>query len=307
MIDQTIDIEFYGYVQSDNTQVVDTNIYYNDTKLDTSILSTFQMSENLYVDNTLLKDYNKIYFNGSMSLKFFKEWFECNLLQGSYIKNNRNFLHRATQSYTDEHLRVSRDVNEYDVVCIGCSYTYGAGVAKESSWPSLLGQKLNKSVGNFGVHGTSIHGCYRQLVHCLKNYKIKKIILLLPKFERKLCRFNFLGNWAHYNFTAQSPELGPYQMYDYKDQMKKMIKHSRRNGERLIKYMTKLNENIYLTSWDKEVYDSIPADENKKLPLFPDLDAFPERSSKKTSDGLHPHRNHYQLFVNNIKPYVDKI
>jgi lysophospholipase L1-like esterase len=48
------------------------------------------------------------------------------------------------------------------------------------------------------------------------------------------------------------------------------------------------------------MYNHIP--EKNRLPVFPNLDTFKERAS----DNLHPHKKHYELFVNNIKPYIDK-
>ena len=56
----------------------------------------------------------------------------------------------------------------------------------------------------------------------------------------------------------------------------------------------------WLSTWDKYMHNHIP--NKNKLPVFPDKDIFKERAS----DNLHPHRKHYELFVKNMKPYVDK-
>ena len=48
------------------------------------------------------------------------------------------------------------------------------------------------------------------------------------------------------------------------------------------------------------MYIHIP--EKNRLPIFPDMDTFKERAT----DELHPHKKHYDLFVELIKPYIDK-
>ena len=48
------------------------------------------------------------------------------------------------------------------------------------------------------------------------------------------------------------------------------------------------------------MYMHIPTE--YRLPIFPHLTSFTERAS----DTAHPHKKHYELFVKNIKPYIDK-
>jgi hypothetical protein len=301
-IDQRLNIEFNGYVPDDKNQKIIVSIYYKNTKLDTVSLSTFEMKDNQYVNNVVLKDYDEICFNGSLTLQFFKSWFECNILKGSYINNNRRFLHQWVTDYTDNNLnlRIEKNKKNYDIMCFGCSFTYGIGVEKQSTWPYLLGKKLDLSVGNFGTVGMSIHGCFRQLSYCLKNYNTDKIIILLPNFERALYKFNFLNNSAFYNFTCGSVDKNLlYEFYDYKKLMMQTLKNSIRNGKKFINYFNKLNKKIYVTSWSSEVYASIPDGKNK-LPQFPPLETFSERAT----DGSHPHKKHYELFVDSIIPHI---
>jgi len=299
-INQRIDIEFNGYVPDDKDQKIIVVIYYGEVKLDTTSLCSFQMKENLYVENIILKNYNGIFFNGVLTLQFFKQWFECNILNGSYINNNRRFLLEQVLGYTDNNLRIDKNKKFYDIICIGCSFTYGWGVEENSTWPFLLGQKLDRSVGNFGVWGMSIHGCLVQTLYVLKNYNADKILILLPNFERMLYKFKFLNNSVFYNFTRGSIDKNfLYKFLNYKEQLARILKNGIRNGKRIINYLNNLNKNIYLTSWDDEVYESIPEVRNK-LPIFPKLTTFEERGT----DGIHPHKKHYELFVENILPYI---
>jgi len=301
-IDHTTDIQFRGYTPNDKDQRIVIELYYENTKLDTTILSTFQTYDNQYVKDTILNGYNEIHFNGHLTLQFFKQWFETNILKGAYINNARRFLHRYVLDYTNTLSRFDEDKKNYDIMCIGCSYTYGSEVENQDTWPYLLGQKLDLSVGNTGVVGMSIHGCLKQVLYCLKNYNTDKIIILLPTFQRLLYQFNFLNNSAFYNSTPMSTNEGDcVKFYDYEKQSKRLMKNSIRNGKRIIKYINNLDKNIYLTSWNDEVYASIPAGKNK-LPIFPDIKTFTERAN----DGSHPHKKHYELFVKNIMPYIDK-
>jgi hypothetical protein len=299
-IDQNINIEFYGYVPNDKNQKIFVEIYYQNIKLDIKSLSTFQMQDNCFVDNVLLKNYNEIHFNGKLTLQFFKQWFECNILQGAYINNNRRFLHQYVTDYTDNNLRCKTEKKDYNILCFGCSFTYGSGVGDEDTWPYLLGKKLNVSVGNFGTAGMSIHGCLKQTLYGLKNYNANKIIILLPNFQRMLYKFKFLDNSAFYNFTCGSVDTKHlYKFFNYQEQVVRVLKNSIRNGKKIINYLNNLDKNIYLTSWDNEVYASIP-DGTNKLPKFPDLNTFNERAI----DGQHPHKKHYELFVKSIFPYI---
>jgi hypothetical protein len=299
-IDQKIDVEFIGYVPEDKAQKIIVDVYFKKSKLDTTSLSTFQTKDNRYAENVVLKKYNTIDFNGILTLQFFKSWFECNILNGSQICNKKRFLHEAILNYSDNNLRCEKEKKDYDIICFGCSVTYGSGVKEEDTWPYLLGKKLNVSVGNFGTAGMSIHGCLRQLLFCLENYTAKKFIILLPNFERVLHKFKFLNNSAYYNFTCNSDEKNMmYKFFDYVKLIKYTFENSHKDGKRIINYFNKLNANMYLTSWSSEVYAAIP-DGGKKLPPFPSFDTFTERAM----DGQHPHKKHYELFVESILPYI---
>jgi hypothetical protein len=56
----------------------------------------------------------------------------------------------------------------------------------------------------------------------------------------------------------------------------------------------------WLSTWDDDMYKHIPAEH--RLPIFPAIESFNERAN----DNAHPHKKHYELFVKNINPYIDK-
>ena len=299
-IDQVVDIEFFGFEADDKTQEIKVDIYYKDKKIETGSLCTFYMKNNEFVVNTVLENYNNIFFNGRLQIQFFREWFECNLLDGTYINNKKRFLHRWVMDYKNNNLR-SEEEKKYDVFCIGCSVTYGIGLEKQHTWPELLSKRLDCSVANFGVPGMSIHGCLRQALYCLDNFHVKKMIVLLPTFGRILHKFEFLGNRAYYNYTPLAGE-SKVNFFDGKTNNNKIIKHSERFGKRIIKRLAEMsrpNLKIYLTSWDKDVYNFIPHGDNK-LPQYPSINTYKERAS----DGWHPHYKHNKLFVDLISERI---
>lgn len=63
-----------------------------------------------------------------------------------------------------EHISGSRlewpvlDNNDHDIIVVGCSFTYGAGLADPGteSYSAILEEKLNRPVKNFGISGSSI-------------------------------------------------------------------------------------------------------------------------------------------------------
>ena len=303
-IDQVVDIEFFGFKADDKTQQIKVDIYYEDKKIDTNSLCTFYMKNNEFVVNTVLENYNNIFFNGDLKIQFFKQWFECNLLLGAYITNQKRFLHRWVLGYDEQKNLRSDENKEYDVFCVGDSFTFGAGLEKQHTWPELLSKQLNCSVANFGVYGMSIHGCFRQVLYCLENFHVKKIIVLLPPFERMFYKFQFLRNNAYYNYTPLSTESN-FSFFDKKTNIDKILKHSERLGKRIIERLAKMsqhNRQIYLTSWSKSVHDCIPEGDHK-LPKYPNLEIYKERAS----DDSHPHYKHNKLFVDSISDRIDKI
>ena len=302
-IDQLVDLEFFGFTPDDKVQKIKIIIFYKNKHLDTTSLCTFYMKDNKFVSNTVLEKYNEIHFNGILHIQFFKQWFECNLLSGAYITNEKRFLHRWVLGYGNHKNLRSVEHKEYDIFCVGCSVTFGMGLEPQHTWPQVLAKELDCSVANFGVQGMSIHGCLRQILFCVNNLDAKKIVVLLPSFERIFHKFKFLENNAYFNFTMSRVE-SDYKIFDKKAMINRIYKHSVRQGKRIIECLVKMNQSnrrIFLTSWAQDVYDAIPQGDFK-LPQPPALNTFKERAY----DGHYPHYKHMKLFVEFIKDQIDK-
>jgi len=74
--------------------------------------------------------------------------------------------------------------NAHSVVALGCSFTVGIGLPIEDAWPSILAEKLNKTVYNLGVGGASLDTVFRIADHWLPKIQPSAVILLAPPIHR---------------------------------------------------------------------------------------------------------------------------
>lgn len=290
----TVEIKFNNFVANDKDQKVKVRIYHNNIKKDSKSVCTFSMQDNLYVENKVLENYDTVYFNGVLKIKFFKRWFECNILNGNQILNSRNLPVQWIIDYNENSLtslRVDPQIKKYDIICLGCSFTYGEGLARSQSWPDIIAQQTKLKIGNFGVQGCGIDGIYKQFLFVKKYFKTEKIIILLPYFERQRIKFLFGDNFVELLLTANTSTtcLGD-------DNTKELVKVLLQRHKIGCKYIDRLSKhkNVFMTSYVEEVYSKIPL--KNRLPKYPDLKTFKDRAI----DGCHPSHNHNKLFVDKI-------
>jgi lysophospholipase L1-like esterase len=298
-IDQKIDIEFTGYVPEDKHQKIIVDIYDNNTKLDIVALSIFKMEENRYVDNILLKDYNEICFNGKLTLQFFKNWFECNILNGANLCKDATLIQWRT-SYADD-----IKIKNLNIFCIGDSFTVGEFVDKQDNWPAILSLKTDADNVNIGSVGLSADGCFLNTKYVLDTFKPKIIICLLPTRLRKIFKFKFLDFYGFISIGIHTNLKMPTIFKDYIEKIKKELlddQYTKNNWidscKNIIEYCHYKNVKCFISTWDESMYEYIP--EDVRLPRFPDLKMFKERAT----DGSHPHKKHYELFVESILLYI---
>ena len=288
--EQKEEITFEGFSPDDATQKVSCTLEYNDREVDIQSIASFQMQDNLYLANVVIKNCKDILFNGRLDFAFSKHWFRHNILEGANLDDG--YVHWDQMSFTDE-----------EVFCVGDSFTLGEGVARDETWPSLL----NLNAFNFGSRGLSHDCCVKNVKHILQNSKhVKQIICLLPSATRKLFNFEFLGSYGSIPISYTSeytlPEEFTTEIYDIKELIFKgsINDHWITACTDMIDLCNKHKVECWLSTWDHDMYMHIPTE--YRLPIFPHLTTFTERASDKA----HPHKKHYELFVKNIKPYVDK-
>ena len=139
---------------------------------------------------------------------------------------------------------------------------------------------------------------------------MKKIISLLPAPARKLYTFDFLGHSCAATVRYEDDSLINTLPSEYSQEIRdtqNLILNAEKISQDWIITCTDIidlcNEHkveCWLSTWDHLMYEHIP--NRHRLPVFPRLTTFTERAS----DNAHPHRKHYELFVKNIKPYIDK-
>ena len=291
-IGQTEEITFEGFTAEDKSQKVSCSLKYDDRELDLQTCTTFQMQNNEYVENIKIENYKDIYFNGDLTLTFSKYWLRANILSGANL--DTEYVNWYDTSFTDE-----------EVFCVGDSYTYGNGVERHETWPSML----NGKVCNFGSCGLSLDGCLRNIKYIIENSNnVKKIICLLPPPARKLFEFEFLNSKCVIPITVNSNFILPNQL---QSELEQFIKHQivlddldfnwTKTCDDIIDLCNKNKIQCWLSSWTgSNFHDMIP--NRYRLPKFPAIKSFTERAN----DNAHPHRKHYELFVKNIQPFVDK-
>ncbi len=289
-IDQKEQITFEGFVPNDTKQKVSCVLWHEGNKVSMIPISSLQMQNNQYVTNKKIENCTEVHFNGILNLSFCKQWFKHNILAGATLGDD--FINWDEINFTDE-----------EVFCIGDSYTYGHGVARDETWPSMLGGKIC----NFGSKGLSHDGCLRNVKYILQNSSsVKQIICLLPAPTRKLFEFDFLGHLCTIPISLQFDPKLPKEYAQGIKTIKDFIASGDidedwiRTCEDIIQLCRANDVDCWLSTWDNYMHNHIP--NKNKLPVFPDLDAFKERAS----DNSHPHMKHYELFVKKIKPYVDK-
>ena len=189
--------------------------------------------------------------------------------------------------------------NTYDFLTMGCSVTYGSEIKKSDTWRSHLDNAVDLSVPGIGIDA---------IWHNLKYLtsqdlvSFKKIIILLPSIPRKT--FRIRRNNKYFNFISTGhDEDNPNLNFAFRpSEMEKLIESHRRylmlNGERygekilgrFIDWLNaRKNTNIYVSSWDDHVFESLTQKIEKKdliLPKFP-YHHMADASIKHPSSGAH--------------------
>jgi hypothetical protein len=288
---------------------IETNRYYN---------TSFEMQGNRWVEEKILTSIDNISFNGCFKLyidDLYVRSAQSNHWHCSGAKEDFIFYYEFTRdSFVDTYRdRNHIGFNKEFIPCFGCSFTYGAGQPNTDTWPYLLSQKTNKNFLNLGMSGSGIDVIYNNLKLLYQKHKFDQCVILFPNFERRIVRSQIQDLWIRMHSTVNIFETdNPYQFYADKNLRKKMKiikekiikdfknRYSKTFLLKIINFCKKNNIELYVSSWDDDVYDYLKTYNNLKLlPKFPKLSTFEERAD----DGDHPHKRHYDFFVAKIKNY----
>ena len=262
--------------------------------------TSFQMKGNKWITEETLTSISNITFNGTFKLD----------IDDLYIRSHRSSnWHCSTQKedfvFVYEFTRSSftavyrdRDHIGFDkefIPCFGCSFTYGQAQPTDATWPYLLSQKTGKNFLNLGVQGIGIDGIYNNLKLLYQKHKFNQCVILLPTFERRLVRSKIEELYFTVPSTVDIRTANvDYHFYNNQNVQEKITKvkekiikdienrYSKRFLTKILNFCADNAIRLYCSSWSDDVYKY--------------LKTFIERAQ----DGGHPHKKHYQLFVNQI-------
>lgn len=204
------------------------------------------------------------------------------------------------------------------IPCFGCSMTFGAYQPDTDAWPYLLAQETGKNFLNLGIGGLSADGIYNNLKLLYSKNKFNQCVILFPGFERRVIKAKIDNDlWIRIPTPVSLPDTintlavdNTYHFYkniQLQEKMRiareKIIKditnqYSKRFLLKIIKFCKDNNIELYCSGYHDDVHDYLSSCKNiKLLPKFPAMDTFTERGD----DTRHPHKKHYQLFVDKIK------
>ncbi len=218
-------------------------------------------------------------------------------------KDNPNYWSNSTNNF---YIPTPKNI---EIAAYGCSFTYAPNMSQEKTWPYLLSLKKNNIIPNFAVPMGGIDAIYLNIKKSFLDYKIKKIIVLFPNFERKLLRFFRNGYYFKYPVSVNTKwkfddicYLTSKEMKNQIETVKKSILkdennyYSKRVLKKIVKFCENSGINFYFSSWNQAVYEYIFKNYKKNcLPYF-DNNWFKERSVS----GFHPSELHYNKWVNLI-------
>ena len=185
-----------------------------------------------------------------------------------------------------------------ETACFGCSFTYGALLEYNQTWPYHLGSGAK----NFGVVGNSISAIVGTAHWYVQNFKCDKLVMLLPH----ACRLQFndqkKGLWTFIPLLDNDPRA------------KEMIKDIVMFGEpsllfsgysnRMKELLVEINQktDLYVTSYQDDTYDMLKKTMNDVCKVLPLYDITSEY--EMASDQKHPGPEHNRIFADKIRPIL---
>jgi hypothetical protein len=202
-----------------------------------------------------------------------------------------------------------RDVVAHsDIACFGCSFTYGANLQTNETWPYFLSQKLVKgrTVKNYGRSANSTQEIMATALDYAKNYKVDNIVCLLPH----PCRMQLVDP-----DTKKLVTLLPSRASLIEKKFPQITKNIVLYGETsllfagyvkifkdIINQINSYNKKIYISCWNLEFYQLLESLSIDNITLLP----YYERDKKYPfADAWgHPGKIHNRLFAENIVKYI---
>lgn len=306
-IENTVQIQFENLkekvkIEKITLNGIDTNPYYNTSfsiaGSDTILTSVHTIEK----DGTFTLVLDDLYIRSHRS----NDW-HCSKKKKDFIFHYEFTRSSFTDVYRD---RNHKGFTEPFIPCFGCSFTYGQGQSDTDTWPYLLSQKTGKNFLNLGVGGSGIDGIYNNLKLLYQKHNFKEVVILFPNFERRIVRAKIDDQWIRLHTSVNLFERNePYHFYTnnslrhrWKENQKKIVKdvdnrYSKKFLSKIIQFCDTNKIKLHCSSHNPDVYDHLKLSNYVNLLIkFTELNRFKERAD----DGSHPHRKHYQYWVDEI-------
>jgi len=229
------------------------------------------------------------------------------------IKNAETWEHEDFDYVLNyQGFRMPKTPNNVDIGVFGCSFTFGTGMPVERMWHSILGKELNKSVGNFGVGGTSATTALDLFLILSKHVKMDTAIFLLPQFERvQLAARNNNDNSVNYLTVIPNHESRLCKQYgiDGDAVFKALTAEHLYNTVKEKLYIAEIiakqrGIKMYVTSWGAEAYEFMERMNLRHASLLPVWFHPVEIGIDLARDGQHPGIELNKFFAEQIKEYI---
>jgi hypothetical protein len=221
-IDQVLEIDLSGFTPQEKSQQIEVQLFYNKKMLDTKKISSFMMKNNLYVENKLMNEYDKVYFNGTLSLKFINSWIEMEIISGFTVsKDKKDFIaisegdHQQVENFHKE-LQGHKNKTHFIAMVGTCHQEDTKKKYTPSLFSKLQEEYPNESLLNFSSLGLNDWCILHNSLWVLDNFKVKNLLFTLnvgTLMAHKIRIFDHISYWPFLN--APSPSH-----FKYQDQLK---------------------------------------------------------------------------------------
>jgi len=262
-IDRDIEFQIKNFSGKDRSQLLQIYFIINGKKqwLDRSVFYPYdiksQIKENLDI----------IFEDGILKINLSKEWFGCNIFNGSCLhKDKSNYIHWAENYEQPNYDRLrEKDLEEYDIACIGASATFGQVTNPYETWPYHLEKITNKICGNFGVDGIDHFTIMHNTEYFLKNYETKILIMLFGPYFFLLPKKNKIDDYYMYHIIGENNNDIANKKYNL--QIVKYQQWCLKNYKIIDKILLKKIINIKKICEDKSIL-LLPLYSNKKIKKY---------------------------------------
>lgn len=202
---------------------------------------------------------------------------------------------------------------ETDIAVFGCSFTFGLGLPIDMLWHTLLANRLNSKVANYGIPGASAKTIADIALIISRHTKINKAIFLLPTYSRmQIAKSSPYDDEVNYLSIIPNHKSELSRIYEIEAELltkatpdEEMFKVLR-DSVYLVDYVFKQrNIKTYFSSWDPETYEFLTL-MNLEGVLLPDWTSkgMKQATTDLARDKMHPGPIHQQQFVDKIIDYI---